>query len=134
MTAEVIVNTGFFDTMVAFLSNPAVAATLSAIIGFLFNMWKIEPSAKLKRSMKLISVYAPIVFKAVEEMAEAAKRSGEDAAKIDKAMEYEKRIKQVLTLFGGLVNESILAYAVDVAKSLNLEHETNKAIIKSHQH
>ena len=128
MTTEVLVNTGFLDTVVAFLQNESVVMIVSAIVGFLFNVWKIQPSAKLKRSMQLIATYAPIIFKAVEELAEAAKRAGEDATKIDKALEYEKRIKQILELFGGIVNESVLAYARSYAASLNLEYEENKKL------
>ena len=126
MTSEVIVNTGMLDTIIAFLNNGPVIAVVGALVGFLFNVWKIEPSVKLKRSMQLINAYAPIIFKAVEEMAEVAKKNGEDATKIDKAMEYERRIKEIITLFGGLVNDAVLAYARSYAKSLNLDWEREK--------
>jgi len=105
--------------------NPMVVSVVGAVIGFLFSAWKVAPSKKIVRSISLIEKYAPIIFDAVEEVARVAKND-ENAEKIDKALEYEKRIKNILNIYGGVVNDKILAIAKDHAQALHIETKTKK--------
>jgi len=106
------------------LSSPLVVAIVSGIIGFAFDVWKTAPSRKITRSLDLIKRYAPVIFNAVEEAARVAKKHHEadpsKVAKIDKSLMYEESIKNLLSLYGGAVNDAVIKYAHDEAKSLNL--------------
>jgi len=105
--------------------NPMVVSVVGAIVGFIFSTWKIAPNKKIVRSISLIEKYAPIIFNAVEELARVSKNDG-NTEKIDKALEYEKRIKNILNVYGGVVNDKILAIAKDHAQALNIETKTKK--------
>lgn len=101
-------------------TNPTTAAIVGAIIGFIFDVWKTAPSRKILRSIKIIERYAPIIFKAVEEAANVAKKSGDgDAKKIDKVLTYENEMSRVLKLYGGVVTDDLLKIAKNHAQAIN---------------
>ena len=117
----------FFSDVFAFLKRPEVAVIVSALVGFLFDVWKTAPKRKLQRAIELITTYAPVLFNAVEEAARIAKQKGGDAAKIDKGLLFEQMVKELLGQYGALVNDAVLKFAHAQAKAINFEKKTVEA-------
>jgi 16S rRNA C1402 (ribose-2'-O) methylase RsmI len=114
------------EHVMAFLTNPAVVALGGALLGFLFDVWKTAPKRQIVKAVELIKKYTPMVFQTVEEAARIAEKAGVNGEKINKALLFEQKMKEILKLWGVVVDDKILAYAQIAVKSLNVRYEIAK--------